>query len=192
MSTEYTDWQWPLSGALSIMMVKSAQLGEGGGARPPSLTLSTITSKVVVYIPAEWADTRTLPLFLLYPYMCSVCLCLTCVTRIFLCVLTVLARPLNFFTNFWSENTLVSRLLLLATPVHEFIDPVFTKTSPKRSFSLNRKRAFWLVFAKTGAIISGTVDFHLAMCRVPNSFFCEEEKNDVHYFVGDSVADPDP
>ncbi len=39
----------------------------------------------------------------------------------------------------------------------EFIDPVFTKTSPKRSFSLNRKRAFWLVFVKTGSIISGTV-----------------------------------
>ncbi len=38
----------------------------------------------------------------------------------------------------------------------EVIDPVFTKTSPKRSFSLNRKRAFWLVFAKTGSIISGT------------------------------------
>ncbi len=38
----------------------------------------------------------------------------------------------------------------------EFIDPVFTKTSPKRSFSLNRKKAFWLVFAKTGSIISGT------------------------------------
>jgi hypothetical protein len=40
--------------------------------------------------------------------------------------------------------------------VPEFIDPVSTKTSPKRSFSLNRKRAFWLVFAKTGPIISGT------------------------------------
>jgi hypothetical protein len=50
--------------------------------------------------------------------------------------------------------------LQLLTPlpqllVPEFIDPVFTKTSPKRSFSLNRKRAFWLVFAKTGSIISG-------------------------------------
>jgi hypothetical protein len=43
-------------------------------------------------------------------------------------------------------------------PVPEFIDPVFTKTSPKRSFSLNRKRAFWLVFAKTGSIISGSGD----------------------------------
>ncbi len=41
-------------------------------------------------------------------------------------------------------------------PVPEFIVPVFTKTSPKRSISLNRKRAFWLVFAKTGSIISGT------------------------------------
>jgi hypothetical protein len=40
--------------------------------------------------------------------------------------------------------------------VPEFIDPVFTKTSTKRSFSLNRKRAFWLVFVKTGSIISGT------------------------------------
>ncbi len=42
-----------------------------------------------------------------------------------------------------------------ALPVPEFIDPVFTKTSPKRSFSLNRKRAFWLVFTKTGSIIPG-------------------------------------
>ncbi len=45
-------------------------------------------------------------------------------------------------------------------PVPEFIDPVFTKTSPKRSFSLNRNRAFWLVFAKTGSIISGTGPSH--------------------------------
>jgi hypothetical protein len=45
-------------------------------------------------------------------------------------------------------------------PVPEFIDPVFTKTSPIRSFSLNRKRVFWLVFAKTGSIISGTAFNH--------------------------------
>jgi hypothetical protein len=42
------------------MMVKSAQ----------SFTLSTITSKAVVYAPAERAD--SLPLFLLYPCMDSV------------------------------------------------------------------------------------------------------------------------
>ncbi len=43
--------------------------------------------------------------------------------------------------------------LFRLSPVSEFVDPVFTKTSPKRSFSLNRKRALWLVFAKTGARI---------------------------------------
>jgi hypothetical protein len=31
-----------------------------GGARPPPLITFTITSKVVVYAPAEWADTLTL------------------------------------------------------------------------------------------------------------------------------------
>ncbi len=41
-------------------------------------------------------------------------------------------------------------------PVPEFIVTVFMKASPKRLFSLNRKQAFWLVFAKAGSIISGT------------------------------------
>jgi hypothetical protein len=58
------------NGVHSIVMVKSAQLGEGGGARPSPFTLSTIMSKVVVYGPGERAD--TLLLFLLYPYMYSV------------------------------------------------------------------------------------------------------------------------
>ncbi len=56
-------------------MEKSAKPGEGGGARPPPFTLFTITYKVVVYAPAERAD--TLPLFLLYPYMYSVLTTLT-------------------------------------------------------------------------------------------------------------------
>jgi hypothetical protein len=38
----------------------------------PTFTISTTTYKVVVYAPAEKAD--TLPLFLLYPYMFSVAL----------------------------------------------------------------------------------------------------------------------
>jgi hypothetical protein len=50
------------------MMEKFAQLGEGGRCTPSPLTIST--SKVVVYAPAEKAE--TLPLFLLYPYMYSV------------------------------------------------------------------------------------------------------------------------
>ncbi len=41
-----------------------------GGARTPPVTLSAITSKVLVYVPAERAD--TLPLFLFYPYIYSV------------------------------------------------------------------------------------------------------------------------
>ncbi len=40
----------------------------------------------------------------------------------------------------------------------EFIDPVFTKTSPKRSFSVIQNERFGLVFAKTGSIILGTED----------------------------------
>jgi hypothetical protein len=42
------------------MRVKLAQAGEGGGARPPPFITITITSKVVVYAPAEWAVTQTL------------------------------------------------------------------------------------------------------------------------------------
>ena len=42
------------------MRVKLAQAGEGGGARPPHFITFTITSKIAVYAPAEWADTLTL------------------------------------------------------------------------------------------------------------------------------------
>jgi hypothetical protein len=42
-------------------------------------------------------------------------------------------------------------------PVPEFIDPVFAKTSTKRSFSVIEYERFRLVFAKTGSINSGTV-----------------------------------
>jgi hypothetical protein len=47
----------------TFMMVYSAQAGEVEDARPPPFTLFTITSKVVVYAPAERAE--TLLLFLL-------------------------------------------------------------------------------------------------------------------------------
>ncbi len=45
------------NGVHSIMMEKSALVGESWGARPPPLTLFTITYKVAVYAPAERADT---------------------------------------------------------------------------------------------------------------------------------------
>ncbi len=38
----------------------------------------------------------------------------------------------------------------------EFIDPVFAKTSPKRSFSITENERFGLVFVNTGSINSGT------------------------------------
>ncbi len=40
--------------------------------------------------------------------------------------------------------------------VPEFIDPVFAKTSPKRSFLVIENKRFGLVFAETGSINSGT------------------------------------
>ena len=42
------------------MRVKLALAGDGGGASPPPFITFTITSKVAVYTPAEWADTLTL------------------------------------------------------------------------------------------------------------------------------------
>ncbi len=52
------------------MMEKLAQACGGGGASPPPFTIVTITYKVAVYAPAEWAD--TLILFHLDQYMYSV------------------------------------------------------------------------------------------------------------------------
>ncbi len=62
--TEYTEWHWPLSGVHSMMRVKSAQAGEGGGARPPSFTMSSI-----VYHHTCTNFSTTVPIFLLYPYI---------------------------------------------------------------------------------------------------------------------------
>ncbi len=59
-----------------------------------------------------------------------------------------------FFTLF--NGGLESRRIL---SVPEFIDPVFVKTSPKRSFSMAKNERFRLVFAKTMSINSGTVFF---------------------------------
>jgi hypothetical protein len=69
-TTEYTELQPLLSGVHSVMRVKLVLAGESGGAHPPPFTTITITSKVAVHAPAEWADTLTL--FHLYQYMYSV------------------------------------------------------------------------------------------------------------------------
>jgi hypothetical protein len=61
----------PLSVVHSIMMEKLAQLGEDGECMPTHFPPIYHQIKGVVYALAERAG--TLPLFLLYPYMCSVC-----------------------------------------------------------------------------------------------------------------------
>jgi hypothetical protein len=43
--------------------------------------------------------------------------------------------------------------------VPEIIDPVFAKTSPKRSFCMTENERFGLVLVKTGSINSGTEVF---------------------------------
>jgi hypothetical protein len=62
---------WPHSGVHSIMMLKSAHPGKGGWVYPLP---PTITSKVVVYAPAERADIlpiSPLPLYLLCGLSCQ-------------------------------------------------------------------------------------------------------------------------
>jgi hypothetical protein len=51
---------------------------------------------------------------------------------------------------------IVSKKTGVNTPVPEFINPVFVKTSPKRSFLVIENERFGLVFANTGSIKSGT------------------------------------
>ncbi len=46
--------------------------------------------------------------------------------------------------------------ILISAPKPKFIDPVVTKASPKRSFSIIENQLFGLVLAKTGYIILGT------------------------------------
>ena len=63
-----TEWHWSLSGVLH----HDGKISPGwwvGGARPPPFTISTIRYRVVVYAPAERADTlppiSLLPLYVL-------------------------------------------------------------------------------------------------------------------------------
>jgi hypothetical protein len=53
VTTEYTELKPLLSGVHSIMRVKLAHAGEGGGCTPTPFSTFTITSKVAVYAPAE-------------------------------------------------------------------------------------------------------------------------------------------
>jgi hypothetical protein len=73
------------------------------------------------------------------------------------CNMELFAASTKFLTD--SANACQLAILLntsLASAVSEFIDPVFAKTSPKRSFSMSQIERFGLVFAETGSINSGT------------------------------------
>ena len=65
-------------------------------------------------------------------------------------------------------------VFILKYPVPEFIDPVFTKTSPKRSFSVIQNERFGLVFEKTGSIISGTGD--RMFWKFPHTILCTAKR----------------
>ncbi len=57
VNTEYTEWQRTLSDVHSIMMEKLTQPGEGGGCTPTPFHYFYRHVQVVVYSPAERADT---------------------------------------------------------------------------------------------------------------------------------------
>ncbi len=62
-------------------------------------------------------------------------------------------------------------------PVPEFIDPVFAKTSLKRSFSVIENEGFGRVFAKTGSIISSTGQYQIKMSRVDPYLFSKRKRS---------------
>jgi hypothetical protein len=59
-----------------------------------------------------------------------------------------------------------------SSPVPKIIDPVFAKTSPKRSFSMTENERFGLAFANTGSINSGTGRQSALEAGIAPSFFC--------------------
>ncbi len=70
-------------------------------------------------------------------------------------------------------------------PVPEFIDPVFAKTSPKRSFSVIEYERFRLVSANTGSINSGTVLYvsfgATSVCICTIALSCEFNRKSTKY-----------
>ncbi len=73
----HTEWQWPLSGAHSIMMEKSAPPGEGGGVHstPSTLSLYCIFHHVQScgVCSCSWEVRYTPPIFTLPLYVLCVC-----------------------------------------------------------------------------------------------------------------------
>jgi hypothetical protein len=69
----HTEWQWPLSGVHSIMMVKPAQPGEVGGCSPtPFHSIYHHERSCIVCAPAESRCTVHTPYFSSTP-TCTLC-----------------------------------------------------------------------------------------------------------------------
>ncbi len=101
----------------------------------------------------------------IFVYFCS-----SCSTEVFfmLSKRNKVERP-NFVAT--TAEKFCQELATLSTPVTEFKDPVFAKTSPKRSSSVIENERFGLVFAKIGSINSDTVLFYLNGCLTMLNFF---------------------
>jgi hypothetical protein len=83
----------------------------------------------------------------------------------------------NFFAKITKHFLEISRedeitIFSQKYQVPKFVDPVFTKTSPKRSFSVIQYERFGLVFAKTGSIILG-MDIIYQLLHSCHLFFLE-------------------
>ncbi len=67
-------------------------------------------------------------------------------------------------TNCYNGTMMILIDLITCKQVPEFIDSVFTQTSPKRSFLIIKNERFGLVFANTGSINSGKGPTSLFYC----------------------------
>jgi hypothetical protein len=68
----------------------------------------------------------------------------------------VVCNPGLYTREYNPQNHIQHSLYTVLYTVPEFIDPVFAKTSRKRSFSVTENERFELVFAKTESVKSGT------------------------------------
>jgi hypothetical protein len=67
--------------------------------------------------------------------------------------------PLSILRIFFVSLRFFRFILLISRARIYTVDPVFAKTSPKRSFSVIENKRFGLVFAISGSINSDTVSF---------------------------------
>jgi hypothetical protein len=121
----HTEWQWPLSGVHSIMMVKPDRPGKGGGERPSPFTRQHLTPRAELWCTLHAADRAdTLYLFLLYPYMHSRSGCAVLLNPLS-CTQRVKGGKANYFFSFAKSQIFlgittqfkISNFFFLSVPV---------------------------------------------------------------------------